>query len=513
MKTAIPTIETQGETLHGEREGGNHAPNDEASIAPFVWLLLILGVALVLRCAFLSKESLFVDEVLSWWFASADLGRALAAERTNPPLYYTLLHFWVGWFGTSEAALRSLSVIPGVLSVGLVYALAKKLFARGIALGAALYQCISSFQIYYSQEARTFAFLVFFLLLAGLALWNALQAKSGRWRLLYFSGYALACALSLYAHFISVFFLAGSGVFVLLRRRKQLIPFIASSAVALLLFLPWLATLLRAASGGGQARRYLLVKLPQAYFSFLFGDTLIPLDNQAVTHIRQTLLHSAPLLLGAMLSVAALLPFVWRAWKRWGDRLVYAIVSASIPVLLAFLVSFKVMLFDERYLIPAAPFLYMIVAVAVAELLVWRRARPPVWQTWSAFAAVGLYSLLLLVSLYNYFFSPRFGREQWREAVAYVESQDSGKTVIVFEPTWLHHCYDYYQKRSLPYLSLDPDKVRSQLAGYDSIWLVQSHSNSTVVQNALRTQLRQDSSRAFLKGDGIEVSLFRPQHP
>ena len=48
-------------------------------------------------------------------------------------------------------------------------------------------------------------------------------------------------------------------------------------------------------------------------------------------------------------------------------------------------------------------------------------------------AAVGLYSVLLLVSLYNYYFTPRFGREQWREAVAYIESQDSGKTVIVFD--------------------------------------------------------------------------------
>ena len=136
-----------------------------------------MGIALVLRCAFISRQSLWVDEVQSWWFAS-DLGRALASERTNPPLYYTTLHFWIGWFGHSEAGLRSLSVVPGVLSVGLVYAFAKKLFTRGIALGAALYQCISSFQIYYSQEVRTFAFLELFLLMAGLALWNALECVS-----------------------------------------------------------------------------------------------------------------------------------------------------------------------------------------------------------------------------------------------------------------------------------------------------------------------------------------------
>ena len=481
--------------------------------ASFRWFLLILGIALVLRCAFLSKESLWLDEVESWWFAS-DLGRALAAERTNPPLYYTLLHFWIGWFGTSEAALRSLSVIPGVLSVGLIYALAKKLFSPGVALVAALYQSVSSFQIYYSQEARTFAWLVFLVLAAGLALWNALQANPGRRRFLYFSSYALISAFALYAHFITVFFLAGFGLFVLFRRRRQLIPFVASSAVAVLLFLPWLMTLLRTAAGGGQQyRRYFFLKLPQAYFSFLFGDTLIPLDGEAVTHLRTTLMQYAPLLSAAILSVGILLPFVWLAWRRWKDRLEYALIIAVTPVLLAFLVSFKVMVFDERYLIAAAPFLYMVVAAAVAELLRWRKGHVAAWQSWAALSVLGLYSILLSVSLYNYFFNPRFGREQWREAVAYVESQDLPNTFIVFDPRWLHRCYDYYQKRGVPYGSITDIADRGKLAGYDSVWLVRSQSDSTVDGSILGNQFKQASDRVFPKGGGIEVSLFRPERP
>jgi uncharacterized membrane protein len=510
MEATIRTMEIPEESLPVEPG----QPGERSVFNSSGWLLLILGIALLLRCAFLSKESLWLDEVSSWWFAS-DLGRALTAERTNPPLYYTMLHFWVSCFGTSEAGLRSLSVVPGVLSVGLIYALTKKLFSRGIALGAALYQSISSFQIYYSQEARTFAWLEFFILAAGLALWNALEARTGKRRFLCFSGYALLSALSLYSHFITVFFLGGFGLFVLFQRRRQLIPFIASSAGAVLLFLPWLVTLFRATEGGGQQyRRYLLLKLPQAYFSFLFGDTLIPLDQEAVTHIRATMLHFGPLLLAAMFSVAVLLPFVWLAWKRWGDRLGYALMAATGSVLMAFLVSFKVMVFDERYLIAAAPFLYMVVAAAIAELLLWRRqGHVPLWQNWAALASVGLYSVLLLVSLYNYFFSPRFGREQWREAVAYVESQDSGKTFIVFDPKWLHSCYDYYQKRGLAYGSLKEISDRDKLAGYDSIWLVQSESDTTITRDIFGSQYKQDGYRLFPKGGGIEVSLFRPDHP
>ena len=152
-------------------------------------------------------------------------------------------------------------------------------------------------------------------------------------------------------------------------------------------------------------------------------------------------------------------------------------------------------------------------AAAIAELLGWRRGRVPAWQSSAALAAVGLYSVLLLVSLYNYFFNPRFGREQWREAVAYIESQDVGKTFIVFDPKWVHRCYDYYEKRSLPYGPVSDISDSGKLAGYDSVWFVQSESDSKVSQDIFGAQYQRESQRVFPKGGGIEVSLFRAEHP
>ena len=479
------------------------------------WLLLILGAGLFLRVLFISKQSLWVDEVASWYFAS-DLHRALTAERTNPPLYYTMLYFWMKWFGTSEAAIRSLSVVPSILSIGLLYTLGKKLMSRRIAVVAALYMSISSFHIFYAQEGRAFATLTAFLLVHTLALWNALETP-GRRRILYYGISALAGAAALYLHFIALFFISGLGVFVLLRRRGQLLNFVISSAVAVGLFLPWLATMFKAASGGGQHRRYLFLKLPQAYFSFLFGDSLIPLDAQAVNHIRQTLMHSAPSLLAGILSVAILLPFLLRAWKRWRDPLTFVFIGATAPVLLAFLVSFKVMLFDERYLIAASPFIYIMVAAAVVEI--WHSRRDvPGWQKNAGFVAIGIYAVLLLISLRNYYFDPRFGKEQWREAVACVEQPEAGKTVIVFDPTFLRFNYDYYQKRNLPYVEVDSRleqgpgfeaEIRGLVTGYDSIWLVRSHSDNSSALNILEKNYNKDDHREFPQAEGIEAWHFR----
>ena len=69
-------------------------------------LVVILVAALFLRLLMLGRESLWLDEIASWMFASKDLQHVLRSEPTNPPLYYLLLHFWMDWFGTSESAIR-----------------------------------------------------------------------------------------------------------------------------------------------------------------------------------------------------------------------------------------------------------------------------------------------------------------------------------------------------------------------------------------------------------------------
>ena len=255
-------------------------------------LVVILVAALFLRLLMLGRESLWLDEIASWMFASKDLQHVLRSEPTNPPLYYLLLHFWMDWFGTSESAIRSLSVVPSLFSVWLIYHFAERLFTRGIAYLAAVYQAVSTFQIYYAQEGRCFSLLVSILLLATLSLWNALESDSPRRRYLYYGAYAFLGALALYTHFISIFFLAGHGLYVLFRRPKQLLAVGTSIAASLLLFSPWLVTMLGAASRGGQARRYIWLKLPQAYLSFLYGDSLIPLDEEAVQHIPETRLET-----------------------------------------------------------------------------------------------------------------------------------------------------------------------------------------------------------------------------
>lgn len=491
----------------------------KSSVAAAALLLLVL--ALLLRCLFLGRESLWLDEAASWWFSS-DSARAWHAEPTNPPLYYVLLHFWTRLFGASETGLRSLSIVPSLLSVWLVFRLARALLSPAIAWGASFYQAISTFQIYYAQEARCYSLLTFVILLSTLLLWKAMENQPQAGRLRYYFAYGVCVALALYVHFIAVFFFVAHGCFVLFRRRRELFAYIASTLCGVLLFAPWLLVLLKAAGGGGQAgRRYLLLKLPQAYFSFMFGDTLIPLNENAVTHLRETLTSHAVILFTAVSVSVVLFAFAWLASRRWGDAMLFVVMNATVPVFVAFVISFKIMLFDERYLIATSPFVYIIVSAAAVEIFSWRPKGA--WVSRMGEAAVAGYFCLLLVSLYHYYFDRSFGKEQWRDAVAYVDRASSPGDLLIFDPDFLRAPYAYYQKRDLPYLAAtrailreitaSPEALRNRAALHARLWLVTAHYQQEQLAKLIQSYFREESRVSFPNGHGIDISSFRTDSP
>src|SRR5438046_6521766 len=105
------------------------------------WLLLVLYfVAFALRLFHLDYQSLWYDEGFSWWLSAQPLDQIIArtASDIHPPLYYVALHVWMLLTGSSEFALRYLSVVPGVLLVPAVFLLARHLLHATVAWVATL---------------------------------------------------------------------------------------------------------------------------------------------------------------------------------------------------------------------------------------------------------------------------------------------------------------------------------------------------------------------------------------
>src|SRR5437764_559799 len=78
----------------------------------------------------------------------------LLRQDGAPPLYYLLLHVWIGWFGDGERATHALSVVAAIACIPLAYWAAQSLFGRTAGWVAATLATVDPFLTYYGQETR-----------------------------------------------------------------------------------------------------------------------------------------------------------------------------------------------------------------------------------------------------------------------------------------------------------------------------------------------------------------------
>ena len=128
--------------------------------------IVLLGMAL--RVHLLDGQSFWSDEGISLLRSAQPFGEML---RNMPvehvPGYFVLLFGWLRATGTSDYALRYLSVLPSVLSIAMIYRLASDMgdfmpgrgHARAAGTAASLLLATGVFQIWYAQEVRMYAWL------------------------------------------------------------------------------------------------------------------------------------------------------------------------------------------------------------------------------------------------------------------------------------------------------------------------------------------------------------------
>ena len=210
----------------------------------------VLIAAAVLRFLFLTEHSLWVDELFSLRFAHLHLSELLpelVANDNHPPLYYALLHFWIQAFGDSEFAIRSLSVLFGVLMVVFVYKLGALLYDKQTGLLAALVISIAKFSIYYSQEARMYSLLPFLATVSIYYFWNLIHNPTVK----NVVSYIASTILLLYTHSYGIFIVIAQNSYLLMlwlldaHRAFELKPirWAALQLVVLVAFMPWAAVL------------------------------------------------------------------------------------------------------------------------------------------------------------------------------------------------------------------------------------------------------------------------------
>jgi uncharacterized membrane protein len=131
--------------------------------APWIVIAITL-LGGVLRILLINKNGMWLDETFSVWLANHSLEEMLgwiAKIDQHPPLYYLLLHPWIGKYGDTAYYVRLLSVLFGTITIPIIYQIGKRMSGAPMGLVAALILALSPFNIRFAQEARMYTLLTF----------------------------------------------------------------------------------------------------------------------------------------------------------------------------------------------------------------------------------------------------------------------------------------------------------------------------------------------------------------
>ena len=101
-------------------------------------------------------------------------------SESNPPLYYVIAWGWAKVFGLGEVGLRSLSALFGAATIPVAYFIGRELSGRRAGYITAAIVAVNPMLIWYSQEARGYALLVFLAALSFLFFLRALRTHDNR---------------------------------------------------------------------------------------------------------------------------------------------------------------------------------------------------------------------------------------------------------------------------------------------------------------------------------------------
>jgi len=137
----------------------------------------------------------------------------LKVNAHTPPLYYFLLNLWMEPFGTSEAAVRGLSALFYILSLGAVYQLGKTLYDRKTGLLAAFLFMVSPMAIWHAQDARMYSLLALEAILSTYFFWQLFFFRAGSKA--YLAAYVLINVAGTFTHYWFFFVLLSQSVIFL----------------------------------------------------------------------------------------------------------------------------------------------------------------------------------------------------------------------------------------------------------------------------------------------------------
>ncbi|TSJ45520.1 glycosyltransferase family 39 protein [Fluviicola chungangensis] len=386
--------------------------------------LFFILLGLVLKGLFLGSNSLGGDEPFSVYHSQQSLSNlfSIFQQENNPPLHFLLLHYWIKYFGISEISVRIPSLIFSSFTVLFVYRIGLRFFNLRVAVIASIIFTFSTYQVIFAHEARAYALMGFLTAVSMFHYLEIIHSKNRNFR--NFFWFFLANTLLIYTHFFGFFILFIQFFFILFQPRllKDYYKFLLLfSGVMLVTYSPYMWLILSrfsSAAGGTWVS-------PPSGISELY-EMLRAFSNAPVTAVFTI-----------MTMVAGFVLLILKRRKnpaRMATRLIFC--WFYLPFLFMFVISFRIPMFLDRYLMFLSIGFPLMVAVSADFVIHHPKFR---------LLIPGLICLLFLVTV-----KPnKTNKREVRETVQLVKQLEGNNTLVLVAPVHFSLNFIYYYDRHL----------------------------------------------------------------
>mgnify|MGYP006274881183 CR=1 FL=1 len=335
-----------------------------------------LFVSGILRLVQIDSAPFWYDEGVSTLFSRLPLSDMITATAgdVHPPGYY-LITWVIDKVGlpTNELTMRLPSVFLSLISIYLVWELAKRFeLTKGARIAAVAWVAFSPVQLHYAQEARMYALLQ----LEVLGLFLLLLDRRWFW-------FGVVATMMLYTHNYAVFYLPTLGLVAILRyggRWKRMLYWLPAFIVPLMLWLPWLFTLLgqmQTVAGGYWIQAptvgsvlFILYQLLFAYSMPQFVQGLaVMVTGGLITFSLWKILSTQPeghrtllIMSFAPLVMAIVASFVWKPLL-----LFRGLIGSSVPLILLILMGMSQVKVQYKQVYAAIMVAFVVIAGTVGH--------------------------------------------------------------------------------------------------------------------------------------------------
>lgn len=439
----------------------------------YVQALIVLTIAgLFLRFYNLGYNSLWLDEAATYDFSVnsfANIWGITAGGEFNPPLFHWAEHIML-MFGNNEVILRFVPALLGVLSIPVFYLVGKEFLDRNTGIIAAAACTVSPFLIYYSQEARAYSMMLFFVALATLFFLRAM--KSGdrlQWVL-----FGVFSALAFWTHFYAFVMIASLVLYALIvwipkirTELNNLKLLVLGVIVFVVLCLPLILVTIG-----------LFIKRTASAPTFgIQGITIIPETLRQISGFNELVMIFFVVLFAIGIVQAFLI-------ER--NKGIFLLVITALTFVISFILSFK-MPMQPRYLI----FLSLVFFIGIA--ISYRTIYSLWWNKAVVYGFIAMFCIIGCAALAASGYYTGYSKEDWRGFSLALEERTSPGDIVVTVPSYMSLPLDYYYSAAK-----DNTHEYGATTGQDLEKVFRERGNSTVF-----FVVTQDISAANPGGDAV----------